>query len=64
MPKKNGKENSGSDYMDLFNSKPRKQKHFGKSTTTTKATTTPKKNDTNVFDPINKEFNVFTDILG
>merc|ERR1711884_249392 len=54
-PKKNEKGNSGSDYMDLFNSKPRKQKHFGKSTST-KATTTTKKNDTNVFDPINKEF--------
>ena len=63
-PKKNEKGISGSDYMDFGDSKPRKQKHFQKNKTTTKARTTPIKNDTSPIDPFNKDFNIFTDIAG
>ena len=63
-PKNNEKGHSGSDYMDFGNSKPRKQKHSQKNKTTTKARTTPIKNDTSPIDPFNKDFNIFTDIAG
>ena len=64
QPKNNENGISGSDYMDFGDSKHKKQKHFQKNKTTTKATTTPIKKDTSPIDPFNKDFNIFTDIAG